>query len=154
MEEEEVASHGDDTDLPLAQVRGGAELAGGAPGIPEKPGIGIRLNGGAAELIQNGVAKTVNLVETQGLVHRQIAADLSKCRVALPRPALRRILGRQEPCQGGVGKQAGAGGQDHEPAQDPKDDPLAFGEFYHGFQLSARRTMSPFFTGAELVVMT
>ena len=96
----------------------------------------------------------MDLVETQALIHGQKAADLAKGRVPLPGPALRRVLGRQEPGERGPGEEAGAGSQDQKAAEDPKNDPLAFGEFYHGFQLSARRTMSPFFTGAELVVMT
>ena len=106
------------------------------------------------KLVQDGIAKAVDLVQAQALIRRQKAADLAEGRVSFPRPALRRVLGGQELCQGEVSEEAGTGGQDQKAAEDPKDKSLAFGEFSHDTQLSARRTMSPFFTGAELVVMT
>ena len=51
------------------------------------------------ELIQNSVAEGVDLVELNGLIHRQVAGDLREVLLPLALPALCRLLRGEQPGQ-------------------------------------------------------
>ena len=131
MEVEEGASHRNGGGLSFSVLGGHVQLPGAAPGVHKQGLAVIPVQSGLLQLVQNGVAETIDLIETQLAVHRQVTGDLGKLRLSLALPALGRLLGLQPPAQGAGEHRAQDGQAQERGVQDPEADPLLFRPGFH-----------------------
>ena len=101
------------------------------PGVPEQERIGVRLEARLMELVQDGVAELIDLVQVDLAVNRQEAADLGKGGLPFPLPSLRLILRGKQTGQVSCQAEAHEGCQDQQPAQGRQQDSFFLAQFLH-----------------------
>ena len=152
MELEELPADGQYGRVGRALIAGDHHLPLDAPGVDKGIDVLVPVFARGAQIVENGVAEGIDLLEADGGILRQKAADLAEFPLVLSAPALGLPLAQQP---GGDDAQRGAAAQRGKQQQGAEREPYLFSaRVLHGAQPSAIRTWSPFFSGALEVVMT